>query len=109
MVMLVCTVTILYSGFIALDVCSIFPRVSGSLNGKNGIGYTFQVMTNTLKRIFVVLYPPALGAVALSGSITDVFFAVMCSYLGAVFVILFLYGLRKTILKFFLYCFVRFL
>lgn len=37
------------------------PRISGSLIDKNAIGYSVSVMVGTIKRVFVVLYPPMLG------------------------------------------------
>ncbi|MGB0797695.1 MAG: lipid II flippase family protein [Planktomarina sp.] len=70
----------LFSAFVFLDVLSVFPRVAGGITGRNGIGYSFQVLVNTVKRVFIVSYPPFLGVLAIQGTLQDLFFVIGCSY-----------------------------
>lgn len=60
-------VIFLFVLYAILDAIALLPRVAGSLLEKNGLGYTFSLMVQTLKRVFVVSYPPLLGWVALQG------------------------------------------
>lgn len=96
------TVPMLYAAFVALDVISLFPRIAGSLIGKNGIAYSFQVMTTTLRRVFIVIYPPLLGFINISGSLDDLFRIVLVSYGAAVLTLFSIFMLRVKILSF--YC-----
>lgn len=60
-------VILLFSLYALLDAIALLPRVAGAILNKNGLGYTFSIMVHTLKRVFVVSYPPLLGWIALQG------------------------------------------
>ena len=60
-------VILLFSLYALFDAIALLPRVAGSILNKNGLGYTFSIMVHTLKRVFVVSYPPVLGWIALQG------------------------------------------
>ena len=60
-------VILLFSLYALFDAIALLPRVAGSILNKNGLGYTFSIMVHTLKRVFVVSYPPLLGWIALQG------------------------------------------
>ena len=60
-------VILLFSLYALFDAIALLPRVAGSILNKNGLGYTFSIMVHTLKRVFVVSYPPLLGWIALPG------------------------------------------
>lgn len=94
-------VSCLFSVFVFLDLVSHAPRLSGSLLGLNGLGFAFQTMVNTVKRIFLVLIPPALGLVAINGKPTDVFVAVFTSHFSAIISFLVVFFSRQWIVDFF--------
>lgn len=73
-------VAILFAIFIFLDVCSIFPRIAGTLLNKANTGFSFQIIVNTLKRVFVVLYPPILGVIVLRSNMSGLFGTIALSY-----------------------------
>jgi hypothetical protein len=60
-------VILLFSLYALLDAIALLPRVAGAYLNQNGLGYTFSMMVHTLKRVFVVSYPPLLGWIALQG------------------------------------------
>jgi hypothetical protein len=91
----------LYAAFVALDLVSLFPRMAGSLIKKNGIGYSFQVMTATFRRVFIVIYPPLLGFISIDGSLNTLFQVVLISYGTAVFSLIAIFLLKNRILSFF--------
>jgi hypothetical protein len=69
------------------DAIALLPRVGGAYLNQNGLGYTFSVMVHTLKRVFVVSYPPLLGWIALQGD--SLYPTIFASYfLGALTVVL---------------------
>lgn len=94
-------VPVLFGCFVALDIASVFPRIAGSMIGKNGIAYAFQVMTNTVKRVFIVSYPPLLGLISISGTINDLFSVLFISYTVAILVFLIVVFSRISIVAFF--------
>ena len=94
-------IPLIYAGYVALDIISIFPRIAGSVVQKNGIAYSFQQMTNTVKRIFVVLYPPLLGLISINGTLNDMFRVVFLSYFVSVVVCVSVYLLRVQIVAIF--------
>lgn len=91
----------IYAGFVALDIIAIFPRMAGSIIQKNGIAYSFQFMTTTVKRLFVVTYPPLLGIISINGSIDDMFRIVLISYGAAILVWVAIFLFRIRIIAFF--------
>jgi hypothetical protein len=66
----------LFSAYVIFECLSVLPRVAGAIIGSNALGYTFSVMMGTIKRVFIVSYPPLLGWLAMSGeSLYSVIFA----------------------------------
>ena len=46
----------LFAAFVLLDAVSLFPRQAGASLRRNALGYSFLVMINTTKRVFIVSY-----------------------------------------------------
>ena len=76
-------ISMLFAIFVFLDLASHLPRVCGSALRLNGLGFAFQTMVNTIKRIFLVLIPPSLGLVVFYGEPLDVFIAVFSCHAAA--------------------------
>jgi len=80
-------VILLFSLYALFDAIALLPRVGGAFLNQNGLGYTFSIMVHTLKRVFVVSYPPLLGWIALQGdSLYPTIFAAY--FFGAMTVVL---------------------
>lgn len=94
-------VSFLFSAFVFLDVVSIYPRVAGGILGKNAIGYSFQGIVTTIKRIFIVLYPPLLGILAISGSLENLFAVIAFAYCAAIFAVVLCLLIRKPLISYF--------
>jgi len=94
-------VAAIFSGFVLLDVLSVLPRIAGSIVGLQGLSYSFQVMVMTLKRVFVVLYPPFLGFIVITGGLGDLFSAIFLSYIASAFALALYVVFYKPILSFF--------
>ncbi|PRX26636.1 Protein of unknown function [Meinhardsimonia xiamenensis] len=93
-------VSIFFSLFVFLDAISHMQRLAGSVAGLNGLGFAFQTMVNTLKRIFVVLFPPTLGFVSVYGSKFDVFASILLAHVaGAVSLVIF-FLMRVAVFRF---------
>jgi hypothetical protein len=90
-------VVVLFTLYALLDAIALLPRVAGSILHKNGLGYTFSVMVHTLKRVFVVSYPPLLGWIALQGDslYPAIFASYFCGALAVVLVSIFKYPTIK--------------
>jgi hypothetical protein len=75
-------VVVLFFLYAVLDAVALLPRVAGAYLQKNGLGYTFSVMVQTVKRVFVVSYPPLLGWLSARGG--DLYNTIYLSYLAGV-------------------------
>lgn len=73
-------VVVLFVGYVFFDLVSVSARAAGAVFNRNALGYSLAVMINTIKRIFVVLYPPVLGVIALLGEVDHVVAAIFYSY-----------------------------
>lgn len=80
-VLLQSSVVLLFVGYVFFDLVSINARAAGAVFNRNALGYSLAVMVNTVKRIFLVLYPPVLGVIALLGGVDDVVASVFACYL----------------------------
>lgn len=69
---------------VLLEVAGAAARPAGALLGRNSLGYTLLVMINTLKRTFLVTYPPLLGLLALQGGATAVVYTIFACFAFAV-------------------------
>lgn len=94
-------VAVLFAAFIALDAISLFPRKAGASLEKNALGYSFLVMINTLKRVFIVLYPPALGLLAMHSGMTAFPKAIAIAHVLGVVSLACVYLLRNQVIAFF--------
>lgn len=97
----VLSIALLFSTFVFLDLISVLPRVAGSIVGKHGIGYSFQVIVNTVKRVFIVLYPPIMGLIAIYGTLSDLFLAIFVSYGTAMLAVITSLLLRNRAIAYF--------
>lgn len=92
---------LLFGVYMFLDVACVYPRVAGAEIGKNGLGYTFQLMMNTIKRVAIVAYPPFLGILAAFGQYHDFIFTIALSYILAMIAIVICIYARSHIIIFF--------
>lgn len=94
-------VILLFFLYASLDAVALLPRVAGSYLGKNGLGYTFSVMVQTLKRVFVVSYPPLLGWISVNGGelYSTIYASYLAGVLGVVIVLVFRLSLAKYFIK----------
>lgn len=86
--------------YAALEAVSLLPRVAGSMLGSNGLGYTFSVMVSTLKRVFIVSYPPLLGWLTSKGE--SLYLVIFLSYFFGVIALFFAFYFRRSLIKLFL-------
>lgn len=98
--MLSAAVVLLFFLYALLDALALLPRVAGAILQKNGLGYTFAVMVNTLKRIFVVAYPPLLGWITIEGG--SLYSTIYWSYFFGVLAIIIVTVFKIKIIKFFI-------
>lgn len=90
-----------YAIFVFLNTISIIPRVAGSQIDNNALGYSFTQMLNTIKRIFIVTYPPLLGWITLQKGIDTLIITVVFSFVSSLFFILLAYGMRFVLINYF--------
>jgi len=100
-VFLISLVSLFFFAFVFLDLASHLPRLSGSSLKLNGLGFAFQTMANTVKRIFLVIIPPTLGFIAVYGNPIDVFTAVLVSHATASISFVLAYGFRRKLTSIF--------
>lgn len=76
--MVAAAVIIFFAFYVLLDCIAVVPRIAGSILGKNSLGYSFSNIASTIKRIFVVAYPPLLGWLSINGE--DIYSVIYLSY-----------------------------
>ena len=89
----------LFTVYVFLEATSITPRIAGAFVGANGVGYAFGSMLNTVKRVFIVSYPPVLGWLAISGE--SLYPAIFISYFFGSVALLLTFALRFVLVTFF--------
>lgn len=94
------SIIFLFFMYALLEAVAILPRVAGSFLNSNSLGYTFSIMISTLKRIFIVSYPPLLGYMAINR--VDVLPVILQSYLAGAIALLLVYSIRSKVILFFL-------
>lgn len=94
-------VIFLFVLYAVLDAIALLPRVAGSILGKNGLGYTFSVMVHTLKRVFVVSYPPLLGWIALHGG--SLYSTIYAAYFFGVMAVVLVSIFKYPIIRYFMH------
>lgn len=94
-------ISFIYGTYIFFEVISILPRISGSILSKNALGYSFQNMINTVKRIFIVLYPPFLGYLVSIGDVENIIKSIYLSYIFGIFAIIIGILMKNRIILFF--------
>lgn len=75
----VCAVAFFFGLYAFFDNLTICARVAGSLEGRNALGASFEKAMNTIKRGFMFLYPPILGALISFGRYEVVYVAIFVS------------------------------
>jgi len=93
-------VVALFGLYALLDALALLPRVAGSHLGMNGLGYTFSVMVQTVKRVFVVSYPPLLGWISISGG--ELYSTIYWSYFVGVVALLIVFTFRFALIRYFM-------
>jgi len=94
-------VCFLFAAFVFFDLLSLMPRLSGSHLKMNGLGFSFQTIINTIKRIFLVLIPPSVGVIALNGTVSDVFYAIYLAHAATIASFTLAYVLRDVFFRYF--------
>lgn len=96
------SVVLVFCAFVFLDLCSLSPRLAGSITRKNAIGPTFQVILNTMKRVFIVSYPPLLGVIAIITDGVDVLTqTILASYYASLIPLAMVFFMREKVVAFF--------
>ena len=98
--MLSVLVVTLFFMYTLLDCISVVPRISGAVLEKNAISYSVTIMINTLKRVFIVSYPPILGWLSIGSPevlVPTIFFSY--AFAGAAVLIVFL--VREKLILYF--------
>lgn len=98
--MVAAAVIIFFAFYVLLDCIAVVPRIAGSILGKNSLGYSFSNIASTIKRIFVVAYPPLLGWLSINGE--DIYSVIYLSYFFSAFGIAAVYFSRKKLTIFFI-------
>lgn len=94
-------VIVLFVFYAILDAIALLPRVAGSMLGKNGLGYTFSIMVQTLKRIFVVSYPPLLGWISLHGG--SLYPTIYAAYFFGFIAVVLISVIKYPLIKYFMH------
>lgn len=72
-----------YTLSVYLELVASTSRPAGALIAKNSMGYTTHGLISTVKRIFMVLYPPCIGVVATLGNKDDIYFAIYVCFIAS--------------------------
>lgn len=91
----------LFAAFVLLDAVSLFPRQAGASLRRNALGYSFLVMINTTKRVFIVLYPPLLGLLSMHEEDGIFIETVLMAHVLGAASLLIVYVLRDRVFIFF--------
>ena len=83
---------------VLLEAAGSAARPAGAMLGKNALGYTLLVMINTLKRTFLVIYPPLLGVLALQDGPSTVVYTIYACFAVAVIPLLLVTLARKRLI-----------
>ena len=94
----VCAMFCLYAIF---DFFSLIIRISAAQCRRNAAGAAYEKIMNTVKRVFMFLYPPVLGLMAAHGRSDLVFHSIFLSYFCAAICIVVLVFLRRIMLNYF--------
>ena len=95
-------VSIAFTGYAILDIFSLAVRVSGALVNANAVGSSYEKMINTIKRVFIVVYPPVLGILLVKKSYYVIFLCITFSYIGAGLACLLIALNQKFIISYFI-------
>lgn len=77
---IVISVGLIFSAHVFLDVVGILPRIAGTKIGKSNLGYSFQIIIATFKRVLGVSYPPILGLLVIRFDLEQLFYVVALAY-----------------------------
>jgi len=94
-------VVFFFSSYVMFDAFAALSRVSASAAGANAFGAAIEKIMNTLKRLSIFTFPPALGFFVVSGDRSHLFFSIFVAYFFAGFVLLGILALRQNILNYF--------
>lgn len=83
---------------VLLEVAGSAARPAGAILGKNALGYTLLVMINTVKRTFLVVYPPLLGIIALREGPSAVVVTIFLCFSVAIFPLVLVTLARKRLI-----------
>lgn len=61
-----------FGASVFFEMLSAVARPAGAIVGMNSMGYTLNVLINTIKRIFMVIYPPIIGLISTLGGVEAV-------------------------------------
>lgn len=88
-----------FMAYVLLDCVSYLPRIAGSIVGSNAVGYSFNLIINSFKRIFAVLYPPMLGILSIYITTREIYNTIIVCYILSFPVVIIVYMLRIRIIS----------
>jgi len=94
----VAAVVLLFSGHMFLDIAGILPRIAGTRIGRSNLGYSFQIIVMTFKRVLAVSYPPIMGLLIIKFSLPELFLVVAFAYTACLMSLLFASVIRARLL-----------
>ena len=77
-------IIVLFSVFALLDAVAVIPKYVGGAISLGGVGYTVSNIVHTIKRIFVVSYPPVIAMMLLDNPLESLFTVIyVCYFIAA--------------------------
>ncbi|MDB2584926.1 hypothetical protein N9X91_01270 [Alphaproteobacteria bacterium] len=83
------------------DSISIFARAAGGRNGQNAMGFAFQNIVNTVKRVFLSVLPPLLGIQIVAGDLRLIKICIFMALFSSIFTIMLPIFFRHRLLTYF--------
>ena len=76
-------IILLFLAFAFLDAIAQIPKYVGGSMSLGGVGFTVSNIIHTVKRLFVVSYPPVVALYLLSEELDSLFYIIYICYFGA--------------------------
>lgn len=93
------SIVLLFLTFAFLDAIAQLPKYIGGAMSLGGVAFTVSNIIHTVKRIFVVMYPPVVAIFLLSEDLESLFVVIYICYLGAALVTLTVYLKKEFTIK----------
>jgi len=89
-------IIVLFSAFALLDAVAVVAKYVGGAVSLGGVGYTISNIVHTIKRLFVVSYPPVIAMKLLDDPLESLFTVIYVCYFTAAFIALGVFLKRDT-------------